>query len=82
MQNLIRLIMNSLYGAQICTEIDQSFKCKSQHWMETENHENVLEYWRLPNGNYTVKLKKDNGLDHDNDVKKYIAFSSRSVYVR
>ena len=58
MQGLVKLIMNSLYGGQIRKDIDQSYKCKSQHWMETEYDENVLDYWRLPNGNVIVKLKK------------------------
>ena len=69
MQGLVKLIMNSLYGVQIRKDIDQSHKCKSQHWMETEYDENVLDYWKLPNGNYIVKLKKDAALEHDNDVK-------------
>ena len=51
MQGLVKLIMNSLYGVQIRKDIDQSYKCKSQHWMETEYDENVLDYWKLPNGN-------------------------------
>ena len=55
MQGLVKLIMNSLYGVQIRKDIDQYYKCKSQHWMETEHDENVLDYWRLPNGNYIVK---------------------------
>ena len=38
--------------------------------METEYDENVLDYWKLPNGNYIVKLKKNDGLEGDNDVKK------------
>ena len=37
--------------------------------METEYDDNLLDYWKLPNGNYIVKLKKDDGLDGDNDVK-------------
>ena len=69
MQGLVKLIMNSLYGVQIRKDIDQSYKCKSQHWMETEYDENVLDYWKLPKGNYIVKLKKDDGLEGDNDVK-------------
>ena len=51
MQRLVKLIMNSLYGVQIRKDIDQSYKCKSQHWMETEYDENVLDFWQLPNGN-------------------------------
>ena len=37
--------------------------------METEYYQNVLDYWKLPNGNYIVKFKKDDGLEGDNDVK-------------
>ena len=69
MQGLEKLIMNSLYGVQIRKDIDQSLKCKSQHWMETEYDENVLDYWNLPNGNYIVILKKDDVMEGDNDVK-------------
>ena len=42
LQGLLKLIMNSLYGVQKRKDIDQSHKCKSQHWMETEYDENVL----------------------------------------
>ena len=38
--------------------------------MKTEFDENVLDYWRLPNGNYIVKMRKDDGLDDDCDIKK------------
>ena len=69
MQRISKLIMNSLHGVQIRKDIDQSYKCKSQQWIETEYDENVLDYCKLPNGNYIVKLKKDDGLDGDNDVK-------------
>ena len=69
MQGLVKIIMNSQYGVQIGKEINESYKCKSQHWMKTEYDENVLDYWWLPNGNYIVKLKKDDGLKGDNDVK-------------
>ena len=29
----------------------------------------ALDYWKLPNGNYIEKFKKDDGLDGENDVK-------------
>ena len=61
--------MNSLYGVQIRRDINESYSCKSQHWMETEFDENVLDYWKLPNGNYIVKMKRDDGLDDDCDIK-------------
>ena len=69
MQGLVKLIMNSLYGVQIRKDINESYHCKSETWMKTEFDENVLDYWKLPNGNYIVKLKKDDGLDDDCDIK-------------
>ena len=30
---------------------------------------NVLDYWKLSKGDYIVKLKKDDGLECDNNVK-------------
>ena len=47
MQGVIKLKMNSLYDVEIRRDIDQSDNCKSQHCMETEYDENVLDYWRL-----------------------------------
>ena len=69
MQGLVKLIMNSLYGVQIRKDINESYYCKSETWMKTEFDENVLDYWKLLNGNYIVKLKKDDGLDDDCDIK-------------
>ena len=37
--------------------------------MGTEYDENVLDYWKLPNGSYIVKYKKDERLEGDNDAK-------------
>ena len=67
MQRLVKLIMNSSYGIQIRRDSNESYYCKSETWMKTEVDENVLDYWRLPNGNYFVKMKKDDGLDDDCD---------------
>ena len=69
MQGLVKLIMNSLYGVQIRKDYNESYYCKSETWMKTEFDENVLDYWKLPNGNYIVKMKKDDGLDDDCDIK-------------
>ena len=69
MQALVKLTMNSLYGVQIRKDINESYHCKSETWMKTEFDENVLDYWRLPNGNYIVKMKRDDGLDDDCDIK-------------
>ena len=40
--------------------------------MKTEYNDNVLDYWRLPNGSYFVKLKQDDQLDGDNDDKTFL----------
>ena len=61
MQELVKLIMNSLYEFQIRRDINESYYCKSEKWMETEFDEVVLDYWKLPKGNYIVKMKKDDG---------------------
>ena len=83
MQGLVKLVMSGIYGVQIRKDIDQSDKCKSQHWIEIEYDDNVLDYWKIPIGNYIVKFKKDDGLDGDNDVKNALpsplgAFLSRN----
>ena len=44
MQGLVKLIMNSLYGVQICRDINESYFCKLETWMKTEFDENVLDY--------------------------------------
>ena len=72
MQGLGKLIMNSLYGVQIRRDINGSCYCKSENWMKTEFDENVLDYWKLPNGNYIVKMKKDVGLGDDCDIKNIL----------
>ena len=69
MQKLVKLIMNSLYGVQIRKDINESYHSKSETWMKTEFDENVLDYWKLPNENYIVKMKRDDGLDDDCDIK-------------
>ena len=72
MQGLVKIIMNSFYGVQIRRDINESYYFKSETWMKTEIDDNVLDYWRfwrLPNGNYIVKMKKDDGLDKDCDIE-------------
>ena len=69
MQGLVKLYMNSLYGVQTRRIINESYYCKSETWMKAKLDEDVLDYWELPNGNYKVKMKKDEKLDDDNDFK-------------
>ena len=58
MQNFDKFVMNSLNGVQIRRNIDDFYEYKPEHWMHTERDDNVSEYWRLTNGNYSVKRKK------------------------
>ena len=73
MQRIVKSIKNSLHGVQLRKDIDQFYGCKSQQWRETEYDEKVLDYWKLPNGNYIVKLEKNDGLDGDIDVKNTLS---------
>ena len=58
MQRLVKKIMDSLYGAQIRKNINESYCCKSEHWMQTEYDGNISDHRRLPKGNYIVKIKR------------------------
>ena len=42
--------MNCLYGVQSGKDNEYSDECKSQKWMQTEYDDNILDFWRLPNG--------------------------------
>ena len=66
LQGLVKLVVNSLYAVQIREDINESFYCNSETWMKTEF---VLDQWKLSNGNYIVKVNKDDGLDNDCDYK-------------
>ena len=69
LQGLVKLVMNSLYGVQIRKDINESYYCESETRMETDCDENVLYYWKLSNGNYTIKMRKEDGLYDDCDIK-------------
>ena len=69
LQALSKLLMNALNEIQNRKDINELYNCKSQQWIETEYDDNVLDYWKLANGNFTLKMKKDDGLDGDNDIK-------------
>ena len=78
MQSSVILIMISLCIVQIRKDINESYKCKPQHWMETEYDDNVCQDWKLSNGNYTVKLKKKWWIRWWDWYKKDIAFTTRN----
>ena len=70
MQGLVNLLLNALYGIQIRKDNIEFYKCKFEHWMQTENKDNALDYWKLSNGNSSAKMEKDDRLDGDSDIKK------------
>ena len=69
MQTLVKLLMNASFGIQVGMESEEFYEWKRQHWIETEYNHNVSDYWKLPNGNYIVKLKEGDGLDGEIDRK-------------
>ena len=79
--------MTSLYGVQIRKDKNDSYYRKAEQWMKRQYDEKVLDFWKLPNGNYIVKMKKDDGLDDDCDNKNtrpghlgaFILSNSRSI---
>ena len=65
MQLLVKLIMSSSYGEQICKDFEESFGCNSEAWMLTEYDERVLDCQNINYSNYIVKLKDDAGIKDD-----------------
>ena len=59
MQGLVKLFMNSLYGVELHEDSHELLKCKYEHWMEKEYDDVVLDSWKIPNGNFIVKFRKD-----------------------
>ena len=69
LQSLLKVVMISLYGVQIRKDVNNSYCCNSEKRMKAECDENGSDYWNIQNGNYIVKMKKDDGLDNDCDIK-------------
>ena len=65
--------MNTLYGVHIQKDINDSFYCKSEQRMKTEYDEHIFDSWKLSDGNYIVKMKKDDGLDDDCDIENTLS---------
>ena len=76
MQHLLKLSMKSLCGVQVRKNINESYDCKSQHWMGTEYDGNVLDYCRIPNGISIVKFNKRRSFRRWQWRKKYKTKSS------
>ena len=48
--------------------------------METEYDDNDLDVWKIQNGIYIVKMKKDDELDGDDDTKNDNFLISELLY--
>ena len=59
MEGRAKNFIKSLYGVQIQKEINEPYHCKSEIWI----------YWKLSNGTYNGKMKKNDELDDDCDNK-------------
>ena len=68
MQLLLKCLMNSLYEESIRKNFDESFACKSEYWMLSENDKRVKDYWKVSHGIYIVKMIDDAALE--DEVKK------------
>ena len=44
MQSLVKSIMDSLCAVQTPRDFEEIYKCKSEHWKQTEYDDNVLDY--------------------------------------
>ena len=69
MPALGKLFLNALFEIQIRKDFIEPFKCNSQHWTETEYDDIVLDPWKLTKGKFIVKMKKEDELESDNDLK-------------
>ena len=50
--------------------------------MQTEYDENVKDYWKLPNGNCIVRMKTDDGLYGNKNVKNTFPSHLGAVILR
>ena len=50
--------------------------------MKLEYDENVLDYCKIPNENYIVKMKRDDGSDDDCDIKITLPVHLENFYIK
>ena len=80
MQELVKLIMDSLKRENMRRKIEHKYTCKSEYWMLTEYDVRVLNYWNLANGIYIVKLKQDDDLECETQLKTPCWLTSASLF--
>ena len=68
MELLVKFNMNISYVKPIRKDIEESYESKTENWMMTEYDKRVLDYQKISQSNYIVKIKDDVGLG--DEVKK------------
>ena len=68
LQQVVKLLMNSLEGENIREGIEEKIACTSEYWMMAEYGEIVKDYWKISHGKNFVRMEVDKGLE--DKVKK------------
>ena len=69
MQKLVKLLKNSSYGKNIRKNIAKEYSCNTEHWMSARYDERVLDYQRLADSHYIVRMQQGEGLECKTDLK-------------
>ena len=73
--------MKSLYGKKTPKDVIEEYSCRSEYWISTKYDVRVLDYWRLPNRNFILKLGQDEDLDCETDLRiSYSAYLSGFIF--
>ena len=81
MQLLVKLIMNALYGEFLRKDSIENNQGKSETWMMSEYDERVLDYHKINNGNYIVKMKDDEGLLDEIKKSQHTPYTTSCFYI-
>ena len=74
--NLVKKIGLSVYGGNVRKDINEEYKCVTENWMRESFDDRVKEWFPLKNGNLTVKLEDDEGVDDYDKAKSVITMPS------
>jgi DNA polymerase type B, organellar and viral len=80
MQNLVKLMLNSLYGKTIQKDINKEVHIWSEETLREKFDERIVDYSRLPCGKYIVELKEEEGVDVE-EVKKGLNPSHLGIFI-
>ena len=62
-EQLINLIMNSLFGDTFGKDIDYKHEFITEKWIETEYNDRAAEYHKSESGAFVVKIKNGEGIE-------------------